>query len=473
MKRQRGKELLIYRTGDFITALIAWICFFSYRKGIEGKASDWASIFQDEKLWYGMIFIPVFWLLFYSIFDKYKDIYRFSRLATLTRTFFLNFMGVLVLFFTVLQDDLALKLTSNYKVFGTLFLLQFGFTALTRMVLLTIASRRLKSGQVAYNTIVIGGDQNAVELYEEITSRPYKLGHNFVGFIDSNGNSSNLIKKYLPKLGKIKNLSNVVRDHNVEEVIIAIESSEHNRLSEILDILSDFDESVLVKIIPDMYDILLGTVKMNHVYGAVLIEIERELMPNWQFFIKRFIDIVASLIAILILFPFAIYFAIRVKASSKGPVFFTQERIGLNGKPFDIYKFRSMFLDSEPDGPQLAQENDDRQTSWGSVMRKWRIDEIPQFWNILKGDMSLVGPRPERKYYIDLIANQAPYYKQLLKVRPGVTSWGQVKYGYASTVDQMLQRMRFDMLYLENMSIALDIKILFYTMLVILKGKGK
>lgn len=473
MKRQRGKELLIYRTGDFITALIAWIFFFSYRKGIEGKASDWISLFQDEKLWYGMMFIPIYWLLFYSIFDKYKDIYRFSRLATLTRTFFLNFMGVLVLFFTVLQDDLALKLTSNYKVFGTLFLLHFGFTALVRMVLLTIASRRLKSGQVAYNTIIIGGDQNAVDLYEEITSRPYKLGHKFVGFIDSNKSSSNLIKKYLPKLGRIKDLASVVSDHNVEEVIIAIETSEHNRLSDILDILSDFDESVLVKIIPGMYDILLGTVKMNHVYGAVLIEIERELMPNWQFFMKRLIDIVASVIAIVILLPFAIYIAIRVKASSKGPIFFKQERIGLNGKPFDIYKFRSMYLDSEPDGPQLAQENDHRQTPWGSIMRKWRLDEIPQFWNILKGDMSLVGPRPERKYYIDLIAKEAPYYKQLLKVRPGVTSWGQVKYGYASTVAQMLQRMKFDMLYLENMSIALDIKILFYTMLVILKGKGK
>ena len=470
MKRQRGKELFIYRIGDYLTALFAWICFFSYRKTIEGSPADWNSIFQDEKLWYGMLFIPIFWLLFYSIFDKYKDIYRFSRLATFTRTFFLNFMGVLALFFTVLQDDLALKLISNYKIFGTLFLFHFGYTVVVRMILLTVASKRLKSGKVSYNTLIIGGDQNAVELFEEITSRPYKLGHHFVGFIDSNGNSANLIKKHIPKLGKIKDIGSVVVEHNIEEVIIAIETSEHNRLS---DILYQFDESVLVKIIPDMYDILLGTVKMNHVYGAVLIEIERELMPNWQFFTKRLIDIFCSIIAMILLSPLAIYLAIRVKLSSEGPVFFKQERIGLNGKPFKIFKFRSMYLDSEPEGPQLSQENDSRQTPFGSIMRKWRLDEIPQFWNILKGDMSLVGPRPERKYYIDLIAKEAPYYKQLLKVRPGVTSWGQVKYGYASTVAQMLQRMKYDMLYLENMSIALDIKIVFYTVLVILKGQGK
>ena len=196
-------------------------------------------------------------------------------------------------------------------------------------------------------------------------------------------------------------------------------------------------------------------------------------MEEWQYSVKRLMDILLSLLALVLLSPVFLVTAIIVKCTSPGPIFYAQERIGYRGKPFKMHKFRSMYVDAEASGPALSSDDDPRITPFGRIMRKYRLDEIPQFYNVLKGTMSLVGPRPERQYFIDKIVERAPEYMLLHKVKPGITSWGQVKYGYAENVDEMVERLRYDLLYLENMSLATDIKILLYTVLIIFQGRGK
>ena len=471
-----NKKLLtfLYIFFDFLGAALTWIIFFIYRK--YNVNPDLFQCFQeavlnDPKLYIGLISYPFYWVILHAFVGYYYKINCKSRLKELSITFFITLIGSLILFFVFILDDIVNSPNDYIRYYFILFLSQFFLTYIPRVIITTHVISKIHKGVLGTNIVIIGSDKIALNTYKSIIKQ-YPAYSNFIlGYVMISEDEDNVLTEELPCLGTLKNLLDIVNEHHIEELIIAIQNGKRKHIESIMMMINGRD--IILKIIPQTEDFLLRNVRTSSVIQEPLISISPEFLPDWQRYIKRIFDIFCSIVAILILLPIYLFLAIGVKLSSKGPVFYRQERVGYRGKPFNIIKFRSMYINSEEDTPLLSSKGDERITPFGVFMRRSRLDETPQFFNVLVGEMSLVGPRPERQYFIDKIVEIAPYYKLLLGAKPGITSWGQVKYGYAENVDQMVERLKWDILYIENMSLQMDLKILIYTVLIVLKRSGK
>jgi exopolysaccharide biosynthesis polyprenyl glycosylphosphotransferase len=464
------KTALVVQTilTDLGALVLSWLIFYFFRRYVLSELEP-GTFFS---LAFSSILISLFWVLVFAFSGLYRGVLRRSRIRDSATLVLAHLAGGMLLISALILDDANSSRVPTYiRTASTYLFLNLSVLLLVKTIWLSYLKRLLVSGKVGYKTILVGSEASAQEVYTEILTNNPHLGIQFQGFAHIDQANNHILAASLQHLGHFSSLPNIVKVLGIEQAIIATEPSEHALIEQVLNYLED--TPVRTFVLPDTYQILLGAVRVNHILGTPLIEVRRDLMPVWQQVLKRLIDILSALFVFVLFWPALVCIAIAVKFSSPGPVIFTQYRIGRGGKPFKILKFRSMYTDAEKHGPRLSSTRDPRITPFGMVMRRTRIDELPQFWNVFIGEMSLVGPRPERQYFIDQIMERAPHYKYLNRVRPGITSLGQVKFGYAENVDQMVRRLRYDIMYIENMSLSMDFRILAFTILIVLKGKGK
>jgi exopolysaccharide biosynthesis polyprenyl glycosylphosphotransferase len=464
---KRFKTIAFTGIADILALALAWYAFAVISVGL-GLVE---TVVPPELLVSSSFIHCAYWFVIFAFSGLYKNLYLISRLDEMLKVAKTTVFGVLVLFFLIVGLEI-LKLDNSNSFYSTLYywLITFGFMSFNRFVLRTVQRALAIRGRGLHRSLIIGTGQSAFSVFNDL-ERTKTLGHDVIGFVRVNGKIANGIEQE-QILGDMDSLRSLVYQHQVQDVIIALEPEQRDELVKLLSQIEIDDLSI--KIVPDFHQVVSGLNKTNQIFGLALIELNTDPMPLWEKAAKRFMDLIIPLVFLIVALPIILLVALLIKLDSSGPIIFAQKRVGRFGKEFMMYKFRTMYQDAEKKtGPVWAQKNDPRITKMGYWLRRLRLDEIPQFINVLRGNMSLVGPRPERKYFVDRFINEIPLYARRLRVRPGITGWAQVKWKYDVTIEDVKEKTKYDLFYVENRSLRMDLKILINTLLVVIKGKGQ
>ncbi|MDG5815047.1 sugar transferase [Chitinispirillales bacterium ANBcel5] len=420
------------------------------------------------------------WLVLFFLTGLYRDWYKESRVDEFFVVARTIFMGMFFLFLiTSAPQIMEFARTGDINAFltptkfATLF--TYGgcmlfFASINRFAMHTFIAFLHSKGIAVNKILIIGANDSGKKLLKDINSFP-KLGYRVVGFVDDDGKKCGSSYEGLPVLGTYSKIPQIIKKEGIDGIIISHVSASPNEISKILDYCGDIN--VTIYMVPSLMDVITGHLKTHQLFGVPLMVLLQDHMPGWEAQIKRLIDMLISLSVLVIGAPLWSLLAIIIRLTSPGSPIYSQTRVGQNGKNYTMYKFRSMYIDAEKrSGPQWASENDPRITPVGRFIRKTRLDEIPQFFNVLKGEMSLVGPRPERPVFVEQLKREIPWYIRRIKMKPGITGWAQVKHKYDASIEDVKEKVIHDLYYFENMSLSLDIKILLRTILVVLTGKG-